>query len=144
MVKTRFFRALASNPKLVAVNALICALTIALAVDPKQCIASVHSALGMFVQSVLPALLPYFFFTKLLTSLGAARAIGDLFRRPVALLYNAPPIGGYVCLMSLLSGYPVGARLLCGMTADTVFARGKMRRYTEYKVFSRSKFKPCV
>ena len=112
MVKTRFFRALASNPKLVAVNALICALTIALAVDPKQCIASVHSALGMFVQSVLPALLPYFFFTKLLTSLGAARAIGDLFRRPVALLYNAPPIGGYVCLMSLLSGYPVGARLL--------------------------------
>lgn len=36
------------------------------------------------------------------------------------------------------------ARLLCGMTADTVFARGKMRRYTEYKVFSRSKFNPCV
>ena len=40
--------------------------------------------------------------------------------------------------------FAVGARLLCGMTADTVFARGKMRRYTEYKVFSRSKFKPCV
>lgn len=112
MAKTRFFRAIAANPKLVALNALVCALTVALAVDPKRCISSVHSALGMFAQSVLPALLPYFFFTKLLTSLGAARVLGNLFRRPVALLYNSPPIGGYVCLMSLLSGYPVGARLL--------------------------------
>ena len=112
MIGTRFFRALARDPKLIAANAVVCALTIALAVDPRRCIASVHSALAMFVQSVLPALLPYFFFTKLLTSLCAARALADLFRRPVALLYNAPPIGGYVCLMSLLSGYPVGARLL--------------------------------
>lgn len=100
------------NPSLVAANAIVCALTVALVVDPRACIASVHSGLAMFVQSVLPALFPFFFFTRLLTSLGAARVLGNLFRRPVALLYNAPPIGGYVCLMSLLSGYPVGARLL--------------------------------
>ena len=31
--------------------------------------------------------------------------------------------------------FAVGARLLCGMTADTVFARGKMRRYRNIKYF---------
>ncbi len=103
------------NGKAVAANVAVCALTVALVLAPRKCIASVYSGLTMFALNVLPSLFPFFFFTRLLTSLGAAKVLGKLFRRPVAALYNAPPIGGYIYLISVLSGYPVGARLLADL-----------------------------
>lgn len=66
----------------------------------------------IFVISVLPALFPFFFFTKLLTALGVAENVSELMHKPVYTLYNSPKEGGYVLLMSLMSGYPVGAKLI--------------------------------
>ena len=44
----------------------------------------------LFAKNVAPALFPFFFFTKLLTGLGGANAMGKLLKKPISRLYNAP------------------------------------------------------
>ncbi len=73
---------------------------------------AVSDGLKLFAVSVLPAMFPFFFFSKLLTSLGAAESLSSLTKKPTALLFNAPEVGGYVFAMSLLCGYPIGAKMV--------------------------------
>ena len=85
---------------------------ICLVADPKRYIASVYNGMLLFATSVAPALFPFFFFTRILTSVGTAQILGDALKKPIAKLYNCPSVGGYVFFMSAISGYPVGSRLL--------------------------------
>ncbi len=85
---------------------------IALIVNPVRYMASASMGLKLFVISVLPALFPFFFFTRVLTALGAAHTLGASIKKPLKKLYNAPPVTGYIMVMSMLSGYPTGAKLV--------------------------------
>ncbi len=38
--------------------------------------------------------------------------MGKLLKKPVSRLYNAPSESGYILVMSLISGYPIGAKLI--------------------------------
>lgn len=91
---------------------IICFFICCLVINPQRYIQSIFSGMLLFAKNVAPALFPFFFFTKLLTGLGGASAIGRLLKKPVTRLYNAPSQSGYILVMSLLSGYPVGAKLI--------------------------------
>ena len=93
-------------------STLLTLLIIFLIINPDRYIQSVYYGLTLFATSVAPALFPFFFFSRLLTGLGMADTLGSLLRRPISALYNAPGAGGYVCCMGIISGYPVGAKLL--------------------------------
>lgn len=73
---------------------------------------SVRNGLNLYVVSVLPSMLPFFFFSKMLTELGFATDAGQFLKKPLKKIYGAPPIGGYILVMSMLCGYPVGAKLI--------------------------------
>ena len=91
---------------------LLCTLIIFLIINPDRYIQSVYYGIKLFGTSVAPALFPFFFFSRLLTGMGMADTLGGILRAPVSKLYNAPAAGGYVCCMGIISGYPVGAKLL--------------------------------
>lgn len=73
---------------------------------------AVTEGLKLFVIAVLPALFPFFFFSKLLTSLDVATQLAKFTKKPLRYLFNAPDAGGYIWVMSMLCGYPVGAKLV--------------------------------
>lgn len=73
---------------------------------------SVKNGLNLYVVAVLPSMLPFFFFSKLLTELDFASDAGKVLAKPLNFLYRSPPLGGYVMIMSMLCGYPVGAKLV--------------------------------
>ena len=83
-----------------------------LLLSPSRYFQSVQGGLLLFASSVLPSMLPYFFFTKLLTGTGCVGGLADSVGRPLGRAYRLPPVVAYPFLMSLLSGYPVGARVL--------------------------------
>ena len=83
-------------------------------VKPDYYLDSARRGLSLYATSVLPSLFPFYFFSLLLTYIGSAKAISSIFQKPVKLLYNAPKESAYVLLLSMLSGYPVGA----SMTAE--------------------------
>lgn len=86
-------------------------LIVALIINPPRYIQSVQNGFILFATTVLPALFPFFFFTKILTSIGTASLFASLFKSPAKHLYNAPPSSAYIFVMSMLSGYPIGAKL---------------------------------
>lgn len=99
--------------KLFACVAII-AFMVMMLVKPDYYLNSARRGLSLYATSVLPSLFPFYFFSLLLTYIGSAKTISSIFKRPVKVLYNAPKEGAYVLLLSMLSGYPVGA----SMTAE--------------------------
>lgn len=91
---------------------LLAFVLILLLLDPSRYFQSVKGGAMLFLSSVLPSMLPYFFFTKLLTATGCVSALSGTVGRPVARLYRISPVASYPLLMSFLSGYPIGARVI--------------------------------
>lgn len=103
------------KPRQIAFSCAVCVLICCLVIQPQRYISSVYQGMLLFATTVAPALFPFFFFTRLLTALGGADAVGKLLSRPVSCLYRAPAVSGYVYVMSVLSGYPVGSRLIADL-----------------------------
>ena len=97
----------------------------AMILNPNRYMASVYNGILIFGTQVLPALFPFFFLTKMLSSLGAAEIFGRVLRRPLKLLYNAPPQAGYVFFISAVSGYPVGARLTSDLAENGIITNAE-------------------
>lgn len=85
---------------------------LALIVYPDRYIASVSYGLQLFAVTVLPALFPFFFFSRILTSLDVASSMEKFLAKPFKFMFNSPPVSGYIFIIALLSGYPIGAKLI--------------------------------
>lgn len=64
----------------------------------------------LFGTKVLPSLLPFFFVTKLLSNFESLYIFCSKFKL-LTKLFNTPAISFYIFFMSVISGYPVGAKL---------------------------------
>ncbi len=91
---------------------IVSALLIMLAAFPDVYMSACGEGLDIFIESVFPALFPFFFFSGLLSVFGVDKIIATLSRKPVRALYGVPPVGGYIMALSFISGYPVGAKLV--------------------------------
>ncbi len=114
------------------VAVLVGFFVICLVADPKRYIASVYNGMLLFATSVAPALFPFFFFTRILTSVGTAQILGDALKKPIAKLYNCPSVGGYVFFMSAISGYPVGSRLLSDLYGAGIIDRRQAKAISSF------------
>lgn len=81
---------------------------------PALYIKQAFNGISAWAFNVLPSVLPFMFFTKVLTSLGSLNGISRIFKRPCQTLYKTHQVSSLVFLTSVISGYPVGAK----MTAD--------------------------
>ena len=101
--------------KHVLLKAALLFILIALVISPDKLMTSCYKGLLLFAINVLPALLPFFFFSKILTSLNFADDLGLFLGKPFKALYRVPPCSAYVFSMSVISGYPVGAKLIADL-----------------------------
>lgn len=111
-----------------------------LLISPARYFLSVQSALLLFASAVLPSMLPYFFFTKLLTGTGCVSALTATVGKPLGKMYKLSPIVAYPFLMSLLSGYPVGARVLADLYSKGLIDREDALRAASFTSTSGSMF----
>lgn len=68
--------------------------------------------LKLFALSVMPSTLPFFFLTTLLTKTGSLNKFCTLLNKPCNFLFRQNGICFYCFLMSVLSGYPIGSRII--------------------------------
>ena len=100
-------------------NNLIFALIVVLLIilfitNPATNLEACLNGLIVWATSVAPALFPFLIFTKILSELNFIESVSKLLSPITKKLYNTPGISAYIYTMSVLSGYPVGAKL----TAD--------------------------
>lgn len=77
---------------------------------PVQALQGAKNGLSAFAQSVLPALFPFFVATSLFTKLGAATVLSKRLQPLMRPLFGLPGQSALPVFLSLVSGYPNGAR----------------------------------
>ncbi len=88
-----------------------------LALRPQQYSAACMQGITLWAGAVLPALFPYFVLTSMLTKMGAADKLSARLS-PAARKVKLPGCAAYCFLLSVLSGYPVGARTIADLQAQ--------------------------
>ncbi|MBO5394739.1 MAG: hypothetical protein J6A28_02410 [Clostridia bacterium] len=98
---------------------------------PKIYIDATFRGVSAWALSVLPSVLPFMFFTKVLSACGSTTAFSKVFSYPCKKLWNCPSASSFVFFTSIISGYPVGA----AMTAD-LYQCGKISKTEAFRMCS--------
>lgn len=91
--------------------------------NPSKYIAEGLNGLSAWTFSVLPSVLPFIFFTKALSALGQVEKVVRPFAPFSKKLFGTPPISFCTFLMAILSGYPVGSKMI-----SDLYASGKITK----------------
>jgi len=102
--------------------------TICLIVFSKSNIQAVKSSLDIWVNNVIPSLFPFFIATELLNHTNIPRIIGNLFNKIMRPLFNVPGIGAYALFMGIISGYPVGAKIVTNFRNENLCTKEEAER----------------
>lgn len=106
-------------------------LILAVCINASMSINACIEGLIVWATRLLPALFPFFFLTRLFASLGGVEIFEKLLSPITQKFYNTDGKSGYVFAMSLLSGYPVSAKL----SAD-LYLSGKITRGQAYRTIT--------
>ncbi len=79
---------------------------------PTNFIKSSYQGLKIWANIVLPSLFVFFFLTNLLVQLKSSRKLLNVLDKPFNKIYKTNSNSGYIFLMSIISGYPIGAKLI--------------------------------
>ena len=93
---------------------------------------SCYEGIKVWALCVLPALFPFFILTKLLASFGVIEKVGNKLSGVTRFLFGAPGVSAYVYLMSILSGYPVGAKLTADLYEQGSITEKEAKKITTF------------
>lgn len=99
-----------------------------LVLRPDLCIPAARRGLLLWAGTVLPALLPFFFLTSLLSSAGIAESLSRRADRPMNVLFRQSGVSLFVFLTSILSGYPIGAKMTAELCKKGILSRSEGTR----------------
>lgn len=102
--------------------------TIFLVIFSKQNLTATKNGLLLWANSVVPALLPFFIATELLNHTNIVSYIGKLLNKFMRPLFNVPGSGAYAFIMGIISGYPVGAKIVTKFREDGICTKAECER----------------
>lgn len=98
--------------KFVPVYALLAAFALLMAAFPARYVPVCFEGLALWAECVAPALLPFMIISLIFIKTGCAARAARPFR-DVCRLFGLPPAAAAIFVMSALSGYPAGSRIVC-------------------------------
>lgn len=113
-------------------TALILFFMLALVLKPDIYMQSVTNGLLLWLNSVLPALFPFFFFSGLLVNLRVVDKLGNKLSRPMHTLFHCSGSSGVIYLLSIISGYPVGAKIASEMHTHGALSTAEVMRINAF------------
>ena len=128
MKKTRPTRTILSQS---ALAILIAYFLVCMILQPAKYISQSLNGITAWAFNVLPSVLPFMFFTKILSSASAVESASRPFSVATTRLFKTPAISAYTFLMAILSGYPVGSRMIADL-----YLQGKISRQAAFKMSS--------
>ena len=102
--------------------------TICLIIFSKSNIQAVKTSLNIWVNNVIPSLLPFFIATELLNHTNIPKIVGSFFNKITRPIFNVPGIGAYALFMGIVSGYPVGAKIVTNFRNENLCTKEEAER----------------
>ena len=86
------------------------------------------NGLTLWVKNVVPSLFPFFIATELLNYTNVPYYLGKLTNKFMKPLFNVPGEGSYAFIMGIISGYPVGAKIINKFIEDGTCTKKEAER----------------
>ena len=111
---------------------LLCICIVTIVIMPKTASNSFFEGVRIWATSVLPALLPFFILTKLLSYSDFLGTLSKSLTPVTQKLYGVGGLSGYIYLMSIISGYPVGAKLTSDLYKSGNISKSEAHTITSF------------
>lgn len=89
---------------------------------------SAKSGLLLWAKNVVPSLFPFFIATELLNYTNLPYILGKLTNKFMKPLFNIPGEGSYAFIMGIISGYPVGAKIVNKFIEEKICTKQEAER----------------
>jgi len=96
----------------IILGVLFLCIIIIVAINPAKYSNVAFKGIEIWAKILVPSLLPFFIITKLFYSTGITNGLTNIFSKTMNKLYKCPKESSYIFFMSILSGYPVGSKLI--------------------------------
>lgn len=107
---------------------IVIIVLIGIITNPKLSLSSAASGIAVWFNIILPSLLPFFIISEILIGLGFVDFIGKLLQPLMRPIFNVPGEGAFPLTMSILSGYPVGAKLTSRLREEGLITKDEGTR----------------
>lgn len=114
--------------KTAVVYLLVLTLIACIAAAPKSSIAAVTDSLGLCARTIVPSLFPFFVCCNILVHTGFVSVIGRWLNPIMRPLFNVSGAGAFAFVMGVISGYPVGARMVVQLRGEGLITQTEARR----------------
>ena len=125
-IKKHNFFILSLNKYLLPI--IICIFTCCLLIFSKQNLSAAKTGISLWADSVLPALLPFFIATELLSYTYIIPLLGKFLNKIMRPLFNVPGEGAFALIMGIISGYPVGAKIVSKFREEKICTKEEGER----------------
>ena len=99
-----------------------------LIVFSKNNLSAAKDGLVLWANCVVPALFPFFIATELLNYTNIASIFGRFLNKFMKPIFNIPGEGAYAFLMGIISGYPVGAKIVSDFYSKNICTKEEAER----------------
>ncbi len=103
-------------------------IIISIIIFPESAYKSSLDGLNLWLNVVCPSLLPFFITIDILISLGIVKFLGVILSPPMSLLFNIPGEGAFAFIMSIASGYPMGAKVVTDLRKQNICTKHECQR----------------
>ncbi len=127
---TQKYKIIKHNTKIkyVILSLLVLFIIFCFAINPKYYMQQTLNGFNVFLNNVFPALFPFFVFSKILTGLNCVGDFSSYFGKITKKLYNTSGISAYVFFMAVISGYPVGAKVVSELYYEKQLTNSEVNR----------------
>lgn len=129
--KANLFNALSKYKLQILSVVFLSLLTICFITNLSKYLGVVLEGILLYGTKVLPGLLPFFFVTKIFSSFDVLFIFCNCFKKFNKVFFNTPAISCYIYFMSIISGYPMGAKL-----TDDFYEMGLLTRPQAQRIMS--------
>lgn len=102
--------------------------TICLVLFSKQNIIAAKNGLILWTNNVVPSLFPFFIATELLSYTNIVTYVQKIFNKIMKPVFNVPGIGAYALTLGIISGYPIGAKIVTKFREDNLCTKEEAER----------------
>ena len=95
-----------------AISIIFVLFTIFLVILSKSNLTAAKSGLKLWANNVVPSLLPFFIATNLLSHTNVIKYVSKACNKFMRPIFNVPGECAYAFILGLISGYPVGAKIV--------------------------------
>lgn len=105
-----------------------CLFTIFLVIFSKENLSATKSGLLLWANNIIPSLFPFFIATELLAYTNIVSKIGKLLNPIMKPIFNVPGSGAYALIMGIISGYPIGAKIVTNFRQNGICSKEECER----------------